>query len=189
MPTETRNRLAPMPARNLADSSMPTCDMVTGCAIRLSTPPKDSARVKHLSPSRNAPTAASPPRKLETQHGAEATLLAARNFMSGIVAESGIINALHGWMPRQEVHYGSGIFSVHAHARVQGANSAQREKAVERRPGYAEGVRPPHQVLLQFSGGGNHRSADHVAVAIQVLGGGVQRQIGAETQGLLPDRR
>ena len=61
MPTDRRSRPSPMPAAARASGDIAAWVIVAGCAIRLSTPPSDSARVKHCRPSRKARTASTPP--------------------------------------------------------------------------------------------------------------------------------
>ena len=52
-----------------------------------------------------------------------------------------------------------------------------------------EAVAPPGELLGDFLLRGDHRAADHVAVAVDVLGGRMHHDVGAERDGLLPARR
>ena len=92
-------------------------------------------------------------------------------------------------MRRQRVRDRNRIALVHLHARVQAAHAAQRQETVERRAGHAQAVRPPRQLLVQRRVLGDHGAADHVAVAIQVLGRGMDHHIRAQRERLLPHRR
>ena len=148
MPTETRSSPEPMPARNRADSSMPAWVMLAGCEMRLSTPPRDSARVKHSSPVEEGFDRRFAPLELEAQHGAEAALLAARNLVARMVGQARVVHALDAGMLGQEVHHRGGVLGMHAHARMQRAHAAQGHEAVERRAGDADGVRPPGQTVV-----------------------------------------
>ena len=60
MPTETLSRLSEIPARARAAGSIATCVIVAGCAIRLSTPPSDSASENSLRLSTSARTPGRP---------------------------------------------------------------------------------------------------------------------------------
>ena len=60
-----------------ASGAIAACVIVAGCAIRLSTPPSDSASEKHCSPStKRTHRRASPPSSSNAQHRAEPVLLA-----------------------------------------------------------------------------------------------------------------
>ena len=52
MPTDRRTSESLMPAAARASASIDACVIVAGCAMRLSTPPSDSASVKHREVSR-----------------------------------------------------------------------------------------------------------------------------------------
>ena len=73
-----------MPAAARASALIAACVIVAGCATRLSTPPSDSARVKQRRPSRKARTAGIAAVELDTEHGAEAALLARGERMTGM---------------------------------------------------------------------------------------------------------
>ena len=82
-----------------------------------------------------------------------------------------------------------GVLLVLTQAHVQGTQAAQGEVAVERRAGEAVAVAPPLQLFNQRRIACHHRAADHVAVAIDVLGGRVHHHVRAEQQRLLQRRR
>ena len=73
--------------------------------------------------------------------------------------------------------------------RVQRAQATQRQKAVERRTCEAQAIGPPRQLLGEFFGCADHGTAHHIAVAVDVLRRGVDDQISAERERLLPARR
>ena len=92
-------------------------------------------------------------------------------------------------MLRQQIDYGGGVLRMHTHARMQGADSAQRQEGVERRTGHADGIRPPRQRGVQLLRRGDHGAAHYVTVPVQIFGRRVQDEIGAERERLLPDGR
>ena len=72
---------------------------------------------------------------------------------------------------------------------MQRAQPAQRQEAVEGRAGETQAVGPPDELLVQRRVARDHRPADHVAVAVQVLGGRVHHEVGPEGERLLPGGR
>ena len=80
---------------------------------------------------------------------------------------------------------GIGIFLVHAQARIQRAQATQGQEAVERRAGQAQRIRPPGQLFQGFFFPGDQCTANHIAVAIDVLGGGMQHHVRTEFKRLL----
>ena len=67
-------------------------------------------------------------------------------------------------------------------ARFQGAQSAQGQVGIERRGGQAQAVSPVFQPFVDFRRFGHYRSADHIAVAVDVLGGRVDDDIGTKQE-------
>jgi len=61
MPTESRSSPSLMPAEARCSAVIDECVIDAGCATSDSTPPNDSASVKHRSPSRKTGTLDSPP--------------------------------------------------------------------------------------------------------------------------------
>src|SRR5512138_1169504 len=82
-----------------------------------------------------------------------------------------------------------GILAMHAHARVERAQAPQRQIAIEWRTGDAGTVRPPHEPLVQLWSGCDNRTADDIAVTVEVFRSRVQYQIGSERDRSLPHRR
>src|SRR5213082_422635 len=70
-------------------------------------------------------------------------------------------------------------------ARVQRPQSPQRQVTVERRAGQPEAIRPPGELLVQRALARHHRAADHVAVAVQVLGGRMHYEVCPKRERLL----
>ena len=124
--------------------------MLAGCEIRLSTPPSDSARVKHSSPLRNAATASLPAFELEAQHRAEARLLTSCDVVPGMIGEARIEDPAHRRMALQALDHRDRVRRVNRHARVQGAQAAQAQIAIEWRAGDADDVRPPAEALSEL---------------------------------------
>jgi len=95
--------------------------MVAGWQIRLSTPPRDSARVKHSSPDRKSLHRRFAAGQFEAQHRAEAALLPPCNLMAGMIRKARVVHARDARMSVQEIHHRRRILGVHAHARMQAA--------------------------------------------------------------------
>ena len=109
--------------------------------------------------------------------------------MAGMVAQSRVPDLTHDVLAIQPLRERLGVAAVVLETRVDGAQPAQRHEAVEGRTGEAQAVRPPGELLRHGRVAGDRRAADHVAVAVDVLGGGVHHQVGAERERLLPGRR
>ncbi len=123
--------------------------------------------------------------QFHAQHRAEALLLARRQRMARMRGQAGEIDLRHRGVIFQQAGDGVGVLLVHAQARVQRAQAAQGQEAVERRAGQAQRVGPPHQLLVDFRVARDHRAADHVAVPVDVLGGRMHHQIRTEFDRLL----
>ena len=93
--------------------------MLAGWEIRLSTPPSDSASVKHSSPSRKRCHRGLAALELEAQHGAEARLLALRDLMARMVRKAGIEDLPHRRVIYQALDHLRRIRRMHAHAGMQ----------------------------------------------------------------------
>ncbi len=98
---QPQQAVGPMPGARRAASSMPACVMLAGCAIRLSTPPSDSASVKHSSPARNAATAGSPPASSKLSMAPKPLCWRRAISCPDASAEPGIVDLPHGRMPLQ----------------------------------------------------------------------------------------
>ena len=100
-----------------------------------------------------------------------------------------VVNAVHAVMPIEHIRQQVRTFLVLSNARLQGADSPQRQVTIERCAGDAQAIGPPGKCLQQFVGGGNHRSTHDVTVAVDVLRCRVDDEIGAQRNGLLQGRR
>ena len=81
----------------------------------------------------------------------------------------------------------AGVGVVLAHAQCQRLGAAQREPAVERTRHGARRILNEAKPLGDVVPGRHQHAADHVGVAVEVLGGRVQDDVGAELQGLLEE--
>lgn len=78
---------------------------------------------------------------------------------------------------------GQGAVRRAVHSQEQRAHAALQQPRLKR-PGHGTGIAPPRTDPLpeRIWACGQHRAGQHVAVAVQVLGGGVNDQVGAEFQ-------
>jgi hypothetical protein len=78
---------------------------------------------------------------------------------------------------------------VNSQAGVERAQPAQRQIGIERRPGQAEGIGPPAELLADRRIAGDRRPADDVAVAVDIFGGRMDDDVGAMLDRPLQHRR
>ncbi len=124
-------------------------------------------------------------RKLERQHRAETALLARRDGMAGMFGQARVVHRADRRMLVQQGNDRGGIFLVHAQARIQRAQATQGQEGIERWTRQAQRVAPPHQLLVHCRITRDHCPAHHIAVAVDVLRGGMQHQVRTERQRLL----
>ena len=89
-------------------------------------------------------------------------------------------------MALQEFRNLLGIGAVALHADVQGLHAPGHQKGVEGahdRAGHV--LESEHTALRDEVGLAHHHACDHVAVAVQILGGAVDHHVGAQLQGTL----
>ena len=177
MPTDRRSRPSARPAAARAAGSMAACVIDAGCATRLSTPPSDSASEKNCRPSTKRCTAGDAALEFEGDDRAEARLLAlARRRDPDAWAGPGTTPCAPA-----AASPASAASSWHCgRARPAARCSVRRPRSV-RKLSKAEPVRPrqlAHQPSCSCSSfvARDDRATDHVAVAVDVLGGGVQRR-------------
>ena len=72
---------------------------------------------------------------------------------------------------------------------MQRPQTAQRQETVERGARYADDVRPVGALLRKLPGCRHHGAADDVAVAVDVLGGRMDNEVGTEGDRVLQSRR
>ncbi len=136
-----------------------------------------------------ARTASWPPASSKVTMAPKACLLAPGDLMTGVLRQAGVVNPLDAGLLHQPMGQRLGVASVLLEARVQSAQAAQRHEAVERRAGQAQAVRPPARAARELCSARDHRPAHHIAVAVEVLGGRMHDEVGAEVDGLLPHGR
>src|ERR1700722_1479675 len=86
--------------------------------------------------------------QLDTDDRAKAGLLAARDVMSGVARQTGVVHTLHAGLLVQPLRQAHGVAAMMIQTRVQSAQAAQGQEAVERSAGDAEAVRPPYELLM-----------------------------------------
>ena len=120
---------------------------------------------------------------LEGQHTAEVAHLAAGDVMAGMVDQAGIVDLLHGGVVIQELCNGLGVGAVLLHTdlqRFQAAEDQEGGEGIHDRAGHV--LQAEHAHLGAEFGGAHHEARDHVAVAVEVLGGGVYHHVRAQLQ-------
>ena len=123
------------------------------------------------------------PLDLEGQHTAEVAHLAAGDVMAGMVDQAGIVDLLHGGVVIQELCNGLGVGAVLLHTDLQGLQAAEDQEGAEGIHHCAGHIlQAEHTYLIAEFGGAHHKARDHVAVAVQVLGGGVHHHVCAQLQ-------
>jgi hypothetical protein len=123
--------------------------------------------------------------EFQRQHRAEALLLAARERMPRVVRQAGVVHGAHRGMFVEHGRDDARILFMHADARVERAQPAQGEEAVERRAGDAQRIGPPGEVCVVFRRARDDRAADDVAVAVDVFRRRMHHEVGAEVDRLL----
>ena len=161
----------------------------TGCEIRLSTPPSDSASVKQSRPVEERRDRGLAAGELEAQHGAEARLLAPRDLVARMIGRARIVHPRTAGCCASKSTTAA-VFSACTRMR---ACSVRTPRSVRKLSNGAP-VTPmafahQAQAVVQLRRCRDDRAADHVAVAVQVLGGRMHDQVGAERERLLPERR
>jgi len=127
--------------------------------------------------------------QIEAKHGAETRLLPRRQRMPRMAGEARKMHGGHRRMRRQMLGQHQSVFLMRTQPHIQGSQAAQCEVTVERCAGNPGRVGPPCQRFVQCRVGGHHRTADHVAVAVDVFGGGMHHDVRAERDRLLQRRR
>ncbi len=128
--------------------------------------------------------------QLEAHHGAEALLLSLGEVVLGMAGQAGVVHLGHGRVGFQALGDGRGVGLVGRHAQVQGLEAAQHQGGVVGALAGAQQVVQRRDLLgeLRLVRRGHHGSADDIAVAVQILGGAVDDEIGTELKGLLLER-
>ena len=126
---------------------------------------------------------------LERYHASEPGLLAHGELMMGMVFQPGIVYPPDAGMAGKKMRDAPGILFVDLHSRNESFDPPKDKPAVKRRGALPQGVReeldPVGQRLLFRDNG----PSDDVAMAVEVLRGGMNDQVGAELERALVDRR
>ena len=126
---------------------------------------------------------------LDADDAAEALHLAARQGVLRVALEAGVDHALDARVLLEPARQFQRVVAVRAHAQVQGLESAQGEKTVERPGDGADRVLQECHRFGQIRCAGHDDAADHVGMAVEVLGGRVQHQVRAVLQRALQHGR
>ena len=154
--------------------------MVAGWPTRLSTPPSDSASTKIRVRSTNRRARAGVA-EVERDHPAESAHLPAGELVLGMGGQPGIVDLGDLGPAGEPFGDPAPVGVVLPHPERQGLDAAQRQPAIHR-PGHgAGGVLDEAEPLGQIVPRRDQHAAHHVAVAVEVLGGRVEHDVGAAT--------
>ena len=180
IPADIRTRPSVMPsaARWLAGTD--AWVMVAGWEIRVSTPPRLSARDIRRTPFEHPPGRFQGA-ELEGQHAAEPLHLAARQRVLGMVGQPGKVDALTPW-DGAERNSASAMplalcCAIRSGSVLVPRSTSQASNGPRIAPGRVLHELQPLDVLVA---GGDDDAADAVAVAVEVFRGAVHDQVGAE---------
>jgi hypothetical protein len=122
--------------------------------------------------------------RAERDHAAEGAHLAARDLVTGVVRQAGIMDRRHLRPSGQGHRHRQGVGGVALHAAGERAQAAQHQPAVEGRGDGAQVVTHPVEARGQLGvAAAQHQGASlHVAMAAEILGGGMQHDVHAEVQ-------
>src|SRR5678815_4384989 len=127
--------------------------------------------------------------QLETDHAPESALLRCGYLVSRMPWEPVIVNLRDGGRFMQSVRNRCRVFFMNPYARVESADSAQRQKTVEWRARDSEAVRPPRELFTECCIFRYNCSTDDVAVPVQVFRRRMHHEISAQLDWLLKRRR
>ena len=125
----------------------------------------------------------------EREHPAEALHLALGERVLRVARQARPRHPLDLRVLREELGDVLGVRRVALHAHVERLQAAQHEEAVERARHAADRVLEEAEALGERVVAREHRAADDVAVAVQVLRRRVDDDVGAELEGALEVRR
>ena len=123
--------------------------------------------------------------QLEAHHAAGRAHLAAAELVLGVARQARIVHPLDLGRGLQVSRDRGCIGAVPVHAHGQGLDAAQHEEAVHGPGRPAHGVLVERELLADRGVPRDQGTADHVGVTAQVLGQGVQDDVGPEGEGLL----
>jgi hypothetical protein len=154
--------------------------MLAGWEIRVSTPPRLSAREDSAGIGQSG--------YIEGDHSAEAGLLMARDFVLGMVGQAWIVDALHAGVTFEEARERDAVGIMLSHAHGQCLDSAGNQEAIHRREAGTGGALHEIDALGIVRLRKNCGAAKGVAVAVQIFGHGMDNDARAELDGLLEVR-
>src|SRR5215213_3886269 len=120
--------------------------------------------------------------QIERNHSAEARHLPAGELMLWVGRKSRIVNFGDCTLMSQPFGYPASVDVVLTHPKRKGLDTPQSQPAVHWSWHSTRGVLNKSQTLRQIIPPCHQQPADHVTVAIQILGGGVQYDVGAVLQ-------
>ncbi len=102
--------------------------------------------------------------------------------MAGVAGQARIVDGLDRRVQLEHRRDQAGRRLLALDAGEQGPQAAQGLIGVERRAGDAQAVGPPGQLFMIGRIGRDHGAADHVGMAVDVFGGRVDHDVGAQLQ-------
>src|SRR5437879_5596560 len=120
--------------------------------------------------------------ELQADHAAEPFHLAAGELVLRMRRQAGVIDPLHLGMVREPLGDAASVDVVLTHAEPPSLGAAQRQPAAERPRHAARRVLDEPDALGQVVAVHDQHPPHHVAVAVQVLGGRVQHDVGTELE-------
>ena len=128
--------------------------------------------------------------EFDAHHAAGLFHLLLRNLIALKVLQAGIIDLVHRRVVMEELRDLHGVGAVLFHPDVQGLETAGDQERIEgTQHGAGHILQAEGTDLVDEVSFADHKARDHVAVAVEVLGGGVDDHIGAQLQRLLQVRR
>ena len=128
------------------------------------------------------------PIQLERNHPSESAHLPPCDFMAGMIAEPGKINALNQRMLLQRIRDGDGVCFMPLHSQFEGLQPAQRQPAIERGGNRASCVLQKLNRLENRGIFGQRGALNRVRVAAKIFCHAVDDDICAQLEGLLEIR-
>ena len=143
-------------------------------------PAERFGEAEQLQPVEQAPHRRFAAGELERQHCAKPVLLARGDVVAGMVGKPRIMDLRYRRMRAKLVDDDGGILLMLAHPHVERSQPAQGQETVERCACDPDRVGPPGKLFMDRGVLRDNRAADHVAVAIDIFGGRMDDDVGAE---------
>ena len=130
------------------------------------------------------------PMELATQMGgdqaAEVRQLLFGHVVAGEILKTGIVDLGHGAVAAEELRHLPGVGAVTVHADIQSLQAAGNEEGVKgAHDGAGHILQAGRAAGLNEFPGAHDKAGDDIAVAVDVLGGAVDHDVGAQAQGTL----